>query len=272
MYGYDKSINESGGVRKNTTGIWSLLPIVGGAHVDVILKATMMTALSPAPTHPAIDWVVRAAIPESESPTGLYNGRDLSGWQGQLGKYWVAVESCICGFNTGPVRVSTYLFTKKAYRNFRLLFEVKQTRSEDCASPMHSAAAILGERISDQGEEFGFKGLLLMFCGDWGIWDAHRRNRIYPPQQPQSIMWQHPSEKVGDWNRIELVVIGNHVRMVNNGHLVVDYVEQREKLSAAPIGLQLHNHIGPQKYLFRGLILTENPENELVTIDRVGNQ
>ena len=231
-----------------------------------------MTASTPAAARPAIDWASRVAIPETESATWLYNGRDLSGWHGQLGKHWVASESCICGFNTGAVKVSTYLFTKKAYRNFRLLFEAKQIKSEGCAPPMHSGAAILGERITDQEEAYGFRGLLLMFCGDWGIWDAHRRNRIYPPRQPQSIMWQHPSEKVGNWNRIELVVVGNQIRMVNNGHLVVDYFEQREDLFAAPIGLQLHSHTGPQKYLFRGLVLTENPENQLVTLESVRNQ
>ena|ERR1044071_2506668 len=231
-----------------------------------------MTASTPAPARPAIDWAGRVAIPESESPTVLYNGRNLSGWHGHVGKHWVAAENCICGFNTGPVRVSTYLFTEKVYRNFRLLFEVKQMRSEGCAPRMHSAAAILGERISDQKEAYGFRGLLLMFCGDWGIWDAHRRNRIYPARQPESIMWQHPSEKVGDWNRIELVVVGNRIRMVNNARLVVDYLEQRENLFVAPIGLQLHSHTGPQKYLFRGLILTENPENQLVTLERDRNQ
>lgn len=231
-----------------------------------------MTASTAAPARPGNDWAATVAIPESELPTRLYNGRDLSGWHGHLGKHWVAAGSCICGFNTRPVAVSTYLFTKRAYRNFRLLFEVKQKRSEGCAPPMHSATAILGERISDREEAYGFRGLLLMFCGDWGIWDAYRRNRIYPPQQPRSIMWQHPSEKVGNWNRIELVVVGNRIRMVNNGHLIVDYLEQRENLFAAPIGLQLHSHTGPQKHLFRGLVLSENPENELVTLERAGDQ
>jgi hypothetical protein len=239
---------------------------------SVKVKLPIMTASTPAPARPAIDWAARVTIPESESPIRLYNGRDLSGWQGHVGKHWVAAENCICGFNTGPVRVSTYLFTETAYRNFRLLFEVKQNKSEECPRPMHSAAAILGERISDQEEEYGFRGLLLMFCGDWGIWDARRRNRIYPPRQPQSTMWQHPSEKVGNWNRIELVVIGNRIRMVNNGHLVVDYLEPRENLFAAPIGFQLHSHTGPQKYLFRGLVLIENPKEQLVTLERARNQ
>jgi hypothetical protein len=229
-----------------------------------------MTASLPLPARPAIDWAESVAIPKSESPARLYNRQDLTGWDGRLGEHWVAADNCICGFNTGPVKVSTYLFTKKVYREFRLLFEVKQIKCGGAPS-MHSAAAILGKRISDQREPYGFRGLLLMFCGDWGIWDAHRRNRIYPPDQPQSIMWQHPSEQVGHWNRIELLVVGNRIRMANNGQLVVDYFEQCETLFAAPIGLQLHSHRGPQKYLFRGLILTENPQNQLVTLERAGN-
>lgn len=61
-----------------------------------------------------------------------------------------------------------------------MLFEVKQTMSEK-HSTMHSAVATLGETFTDAGDNtFGFRGPLLMFCHDWGIWDAHRRNRIVP--------------------------------------------------------------------------------------------
>ena len=50
--------------------------------------------------------------------------------------------------NDDAVPASTYLFTKENYRNFRLLFEVKQTRSPR-HSTTHSAVAALGERITE---------------------------------------------------------------------------------------------------------------------------
>jgi hypothetical protein len=211
-------------------------------------------------------WAESEALPQSESALRLFNGSDFSGWSGQVTKHWAAVEGCIRGSNDSPMPVSTYLFTDKPYRNLRLLFEAKQAVGRGYNPSMHSAVAILGERITDREEPYGFKGLLLMFCGDWGIWDAHGRNRIYPADQPQDVMWSHPSEDVGGWNRIELLVVGSRIQMANNGQLVVDYTEKTRRLGASPLGLQLHSNSAPQKYFFRGLVLTENPEGHLLTV------
>ncbi len=141
-------------------------------------------------------WTVAVAFPASESPVELFNGHDLTGWEGQTETYWSVESGLIKGGNRHPSPVSTYLFTTKSFRDFRLLFEVLQTRGPNF-STMHSAVAVLGERFEDIGESFGFKGPLLMFCNDWGIWDAHRRDRIYPPNNDGG--WRHPTENVGDW-------------------------------------------------------------------------
>jgi len=235
-------------------------------NIVTTISATVPTPGS-VPISEAASWADSEVLPESESPIRLFNGRDFSRWSGHVTKHWAAVDGCICASNDGPVPVSTYLFTHKPYRNFRLLFEAKQAVSPTYTPAMHSAVAILGERISDRQEPYGFKGLLLMFCGDWGIWDAHGRNRIYPPDQPQDVMWSHPSEDVGGWNRIELLVVGNRIQMANNGQLIVDYTEKIRRLSASPLGLQLHGTSAPQRYFFRGLVLTENPEPHLATIN-----
>ena len=227
----------------------------------------MTTIIAPVLTaHSSANWVDGVDIPHAEAPTRLFNGRDLSRWSGHVTKHWAVVDGSICASNDSPVPVSTYLFTEKPYRNFRLLFEAKQAVGERYSPAMHSAVAILGERITDQQDAYGFKGLLLMFCGDWGSWDAHGRNRIYPPEQPQDVMWAHPSEDVGGWNRIELLVVGNRIQVANNGQLVVDYTEKARHLSASPLGLQLHSNTAPQRYFFRGLVLTENPEGHLITL------
>src|SRR6266498_4047816 len=102
-------------------------------------------------------------LPPDETAVSLYNGKDLSGWDGAPG-YWSAEEGTIKATNDSPVASSTYLFTKESYRNFRLLLEVKQTLSPR-HSTMHSAVAVLGERITEKdGNAHGFRGPLLMFC------------------------------------------------------------------------------------------------------------
>lgn len=130
---------------------------------------------------------------------------------------------------------------------------------------MHSAVAALGERIDDEGgNDHGFRGPLLMFCHDWGIWDAHRRNRVEPVGQKGAF--RVDAEKVGDWNLCEILVIGDRLRFAVNGASVFDFTDQPDLLRKSPLGLQLHKNAKPQEYRFRGLVLTESPEDRLVSV------
>jgi Domain of Unknown Function (DUF1080) len=204
---------------------------------------------------------VQSRIPTSETVTVLFNGTDLSGWIGDKSR-WSVVQGMIRGANDDKVESSTYLFSNKEFRQFRLLFEVKQTLS-DKHSTMHSAVAVLGEQFTDAGNNpFGFKGPLLMFCHDWGIWDAHRRNRIVPVGEGPAV------EKKGQWNQIEILVKGNRLRMAANGKQIFDFTDKAEMLKACPIGLQLHSNGQPQEFHFRSLLLTEQPTDELVTLSK----
>lgn len=202
---------------------------------------------------------VESRIPKTETIQHLFNGKDLSGWSGDETR-WSVKHGMIRGANDDKVPSSTYLFTAKKYRNFRMLFEVKQTMS-DKHSTMHSAVAALGEQFTDAGEnKFGFKGPLLMFCHDWGIWDAHRRNRVAPVGRGNEL------EKKGQWNQIEILVRGDRIRFAANGEEVFDFTDKPEMLQACQLGLQLHSNGQPQEYHFRSLLLTEEPEDQLVTV------
>ena len=74
------------------------------------------------------------------------------------------------------------------------------------------------------------------------------------------------SEKKGDWNQIEILVMGNRLRFVANGELVFDFTDAPEMLQKSPFGLQIHKNAKPQEFRFRGLVLTESPEDKLVTL------
>lgn len=198
-------------------------------------------------------------LPQSESPVNLFNGKDLAGWTGAEG-YWSVEKGAIKGANSDRVSSSTYLFSNDSYRDFRLLLEVRQTLSPK-HSTMHSAVAALGERFTDKGgNKHGFRGPLLMFCHDWGIWDAYRRNRVVPPGEGPKV------ERKGDWNLIEILVLQNRVRFAANGVLIFDFTDKPEMLRKSPIGLQIHANDRPQEYRFRGLVLTKSPEDRLITL------
>ena len=103
-----------------------------------------------------------------------------------------------------------------------------------------------------------------MFCHDWGIWDAHRRNRIEPANHPSTLKIEN--ENTGKWNQIEILAKGDRIRFVANGKLVFDFTDQPEMLQASPIGLQLHANGKPQEFRFKGLWLSENPGDELFSL------
>jgi hypothetical protein len=53
---------------------------------------------------------------------------------------------------------------------------------------------------------------------------------------------------------------------VNNGELVFDFTDDATMLQPSPIGLQLHKNDKAQEFQFRGLVLTESPQDILVTL------
>jgi type 1 glutamine amidotransferase len=215
-------------------------------------------ARAPSPAGPA--WSVSQKFPESETPMPLFNGNDLKGWEGQM-KYWSVKDGVIIGRNTAETapKASTYLTTRKKYRHFRLIFEGKLVTSE-----MHSGIALLGESVEKEGDSFSYQGHLVMFPSDWGFWDLYRRNSIYRDDgRARAAGRQH------DWNRMEILALGNRIRVAVNGKLVADWTDpQPELCQAGPIGLQLHSNTVPQEVHFRGLVVSENPEARLLTIDK----
>jgi hypothetical protein len=226
------------------------------------LTASFFLAFA-AQSQPPASWAESIKLPSEEKSIKLFNGKDLQGWEGQIEKYWSVAGDSIKAANTTPVAASTYLFTTKNYRDFRLLLEIKQTRGKGF-STMHSAVACLGEKFTDKGDPFSYKGPLILLCDDWGYYEVNGRKRVAPAGQKGNF--KHPAEKIGDWNQIEILVKGDRVRYACNGQLVTDVTEKPGVLKAAPIGLQLHNNKDKQEWHFRGLILSENPQDRLLTV------
>lgn len=210
---------------------------------------------------PAADWASRVGLPQEEQAKAvrLFNGRDLDGWEGHVDPYWSVDGGEIVGRNTAAdaPKVSTYLLTKKPYRNFRLLLEGKLVTSE-----MHSGVAIWGKKFDKDGEASSYQGHLVMFPSGWGLYDLYRRNGISGDQDGKA----KAAGRQHDWNQLEILAIGSRIRLVVNGKQVLDWTDPKPELcESGPIGLQLHSNNVPQEVRFRGLVLVEDPEDVLVT-------
>jgi CubicO group peptidase (beta-lactamase class C family) len=209
----------------------------------------------------AADWSDEqiAKLPAGESPQRLFNGKNFDGWEGHIGKYFFVEDGVIVGRNSdqNAPKSSTYLLTKKKYRNFRLIFESKLVTSE-----MHSGISLWGKVITKDEGPFTYQGHLVMYPSGYGYYDLFRRNSIYQDVTgaARRVGKQH------DWNRMEILAIGRRIRHVVNGTLVADWSDpQPELCEEGPIGLQLHSNNVAQEVQWRGLILTENPKDQLVT-------
>jgi len=217
--------------------------------------------LAPGEAAAAADWASGVTLPAEEQSRAvrLFNGRDLDGWEGHVDPYWSIEGAEIVGRNTADnaPKVSTYLLTKKAYRNFRLLFEGKLVTSE-----MHSGVAIWGKKFEKDGEASSYQGHLVMFPSGWGLYDLYRRNGISGDQDGKA----RKAGRQHDWNQMEILAIGNRIRLAVNGQQVLDWTDPKPELcESGPLGLQLHSNKVSQEVRFRGLVLVEDPQDVLVT-------
>jgi hypothetical protein len=218
-----------------------------------LVAASAVWAASPDTSAAAPEVPPRKGVSET---VNLFNGRDLEGWEGHQ-KYWSVKDGVIVGRNTDPVKVSTYLLTRKSYTDFRLRATVKLVQSE-----MHSGIAFWGRIAPEMGDPYTYAGHLVMFPSGWGMFDLYGRRLL--PVDPA------PAKRVGrqhDWNDLEILAQGNRVRVAVNGTQVVDWRDpEPSRIKAAPIGLQLHSNTVPQEVQFKNLVLETFPsEDRLVT-------
>jgi hypothetical protein len=186
----------------------------------------------------------------------LFNGKDLDGWVGHE-NLWSVKDGVIVAKNTEPIKVSTYLLTKRKFSDFRLVADVKLVESE-----MHSGIAFWGRNAPEHGDKYTYAGHLVMFPSGWGMFDLFGRNGLPVDGGPaKKVGMQH------DWNHLEILAQGNRVRVAVNGHQVVDWRDPEPKrIKEAPIGLQLHANTVPQEVHFKDLVLTTFPEDKLTTV------
>ncbi len=200
----------------------------------------------------------------------LFNGKDLDGWEGYTDLFTVQ-DGVIVAKNDKPLKVSTYLFTKQKFTDFRLIFSAKLGEINE----MHSGVALWGKRITapdkdlDAKKEHGeytYQGHLVMFPSGWGLFDLYRRGgAINPAADIRNVAIK--AGKQHGWNDMEVLAQGNRIRLVVNGKLALDWREPDPKyIEAGPIALQLHSNGKAQELLFKGLEVTTFPEEKLLTV------
>ncbi len=179
-----------------------------------------------------------------------FNGKSLEGWNakpGEFANHWKAEGGMIVGENSD--KKGSTLWTDREYRDFELRLEY-MTPSKDYDSGVFARATSHQVQI---GVSRSLKKDLT------GCIYAPKDKKGKYPAVSDKVAEVH---KLGEWNKLHIIVEGNRIRTRLNGKGFVDYlaVTIPEK---GPIGLQLHGGVH-MKMLFRNIGLKELVEPKVV--------
>jgi hypothetical protein len=173
----------------------------------------------------------------------LFNGKDLTGWEGDL-KLWKVADNAIVGDSAG-IKHNQFLVSKEEFSDFELKLEF---RLKDGVG--NSGVQFRTKQIPNSTEVSGYQADI----GEnyWGcLYDESRRNKILV-KAPDNF---EKSLKKGDWNEYTIRAKGDHIVLKVNGVTTVDYKEPDAEIARKGIlALQVHSG-GPLKVEFRNIRL-----------------
>jgi hypothetical protein len=210
-------------------------PAMKALHVvlPILLLASPLGLLLPALPAAAAD----------ESPSSLFNGRDLSGWKAPASNViWRVADGMLIG-QSDEKRSGSMLYTERSYSNF--VFETEVRWQGDCDSGVMFRKPELQLQL---GVSRSLKTEMTC-CFYTGGKD------LYPQAGRAKELEKHL--KPGDWNRIRLEVIGATYTVWLNGVQVTQFTEPKYA-NPGPIGLQVHAGV-TMRVEFRNLRVKELP-------------
>lgn len=173
---------------------------------------------------------------------GLFNGRDLTGWQGDL-TVWSVESGEIVGRTKMGLAQNTWLRSDLLLRDFRLTLQVKLVANLGNSGIQFRSVVLPDAEVKGNQADVG--------PGWWGkLYEEHGRG----------LLWDKSGEahvKIGDWNTYEILAIGSKIVTKLNGKVCVD-LDDPAGLRVGITALQLHSG-GPTEVRFKELKLELNP-------------
>ena len=179
----------------------------------------------------------------------LFNGRDLTGWDGDA-KLWLVENGMLVGRSPG-IKYNDFLTTAKTYRDFILRFQVRLLENRG-----NSGVQFRSQRVPPPSHEVsGYQADIS--AGWWGkLYDESRRNRVLAGP-PQDVL--DKALKPADWNDYEIQAVGNKITLRLNGVTTVEYTETDAGIAREGIiATQVHSG-GPMEVQFKNLRIKELP-------------
>ncbi len=158
----------------------------------------------------------------------LFNGKDLTGWKVYgTEKWYVDKGELVC--ESGPDKQYGYFATEKEYKDFELTLEFFQESNGNSGVFFHSS--IDGTKITGWQAE-----VAPLNSHTGGIYESYGRGwLIQPKPELEKVL------KVGEWNKMKVVVKGNNVTTWLNSQQMITLIDDRIGSVTGKIALQIHD-------------------------------
>jgi hypothetical protein len=158
----------------------------------------------------------------------LFNGKDLSGWKIYGTEKWFVKDGLlIC--ESGPDKEYGYLGTEKTFKNFELNLEFKQDADGNSGVFFHSS--IEDVKVAGWQVEVAPPG-----HSTGGIYESYKRGWLIKPEPEKD-----KALKMGEWNKMKIVVIDNVVTTYLNGTQMITLNDPAIGSISGSIALQIHS-------------------------------
>ncbi|MGE3821652.1 MAG: family 16 glycoside hydrolase [Isosphaeraceae bacterium] len=197
------------------------------------------------------------ALVETAGFQPLFNGQDLTGWEGNL-ELWSARDGAIVGSSPG-IKRNEFLATRASFGDFvfKANFRIKEGTGN--SGIQFRSVRVPGTEMSgyqaDLGENY------------WGcLYDESRRNKVLEQASPAAL---RTLNKVG-WNQYVIDAKGADVRLALNGVTSVSYHEDDPGIArSGQFALQIHSG-GPMEVTFQDLYVQTVPSPDASASDVPG--
>ena len=175
--------------------------------------------------------------------TSIFNGKTLDGWEIYgTEKWYVEDGELIC--ESGPDKGYGYLATEKFYKDFELELEFFLLANGN--SGVFIRSTIEGTKITGWQAEVEPAG-----AESGGIYESYGRGWLIQPDESK----RH-AQKVGEWNKMKIRVVGDKVTTWINGTEMVTLTDEKIGKANGSIALQIHDG-GGIKVKWRNLMVEE---------------
>lgn len=165
--------------------------------------------------------LLSVALSLSAAPLSLFDGRTLTGWDGDP-KWWrVENGSLVGGSRTEKVDHNHFVATTRSFENFDLRLKLRLT-GDPATGLINSGVQIRSIRVPGSTEMAGYQ----VDAGDgwWGkLYDESRRRRVIAePADPAAV---DAAVNRGGWNDYRILAEGPRIRSWINGVAALDFTD-----------------------------------------------